>query len=212
MNMQKSDTKQSVNVFKSEELLRNLSIVSFLFYCIIMIWVVIFKCNIYASVTGGYHYFKTLTTQERFHFYLVPFADYFTDDAAFNLMKWKDGALNVLLFVPFGLYLSYFIKTKKFIKEMLLSLVAIVAIEVFQLYTLLGSLQTEDLILNLFGSLLGYLLYRLLYKKQNGSIRLTILNVASVMMVIAFVLVGIYAIANTASQIDLYLDIVARRL
>ena len=210
--MQKNKSQNTVNVLASEELLRNLSGFIFFFYCIILIWVTIFKCNIYLSVTNGYHQFKTLTVSERFHFFIVPCADYFTDDTAFNLMKWKDGILNAVLFIPFGLYVSYFAKTKKLLKATLIALVVIVCIEIFQLYTLLGSLQTEDLILNLFGTLLGYLLCRLLYKKQNGPIRLTVLNLVSIVVVFVFVLLGVYAILNTAAQIDLYADIVARRL
>ena len=204
--MQKNNTKSS------EKLLQILSAFVFFFYCIILIWVVFFKCNIYLSVTNGYFEFKTLTTEERFLYFIVPFEDYFTDNVDFNLMKWKDGALNLLLFVPVGLYLSFFIKTKKFLKTMSISLITIIAIEVIQLYTLLGSLQTEDLIINLVGTLLGYLLCRLIYKKENGVIRLTVLNILSIITLIAFAVVGTYAIINTTKQFDLYMDIVARRL
>ena len=204
--MQKNNTKSS------EKLLQILSAFVFFFYCIILIWVVFFKCNIYLSVTNGYFEFKTLTTEERFLYFIVPFEDYFTDNIDFNLMKWKDGALNMLLFIPVGLYLSFFIKTKKLLKTMSISLITIIAIEVIQLYTLLGSLQTEDLIINFIGTLLGYLLCRLIYKKENGVIRLTVLNVISTIVLIVFALLSIYAIANTTKQFDLYMDIVARRL
>lgn len=203
---------QTNNTARSEKLLRILSAFIFFFYCIILIWVVFFKCNIYLSVTNGYFEFKTLTTEERFLYFIVPFEDYFTDNIDFNLMKWKDGALNLLLFIPFGLYLSFFVKNKKFLKTMSISLVTIITIEIIQLYTLLGSLQTEDLIINLVGTLLGYLLYKLIYKKNNGIVRLTILNILSIIALIASAIVGIYAIINTANQFDLYLDIVARRL
>ena len=210
--MKKNTIDCTANIYRGEKLLRILSAFVFFFYFIILIWVVFFKCNIYLSVTNGYHEFKTLTTEERFMYFIVPFEDYFTDNIAFNLMKWKDGALNLLLFVPFGLYCAFFIKNQKFIKTMLISLVTIVTIEIIQLYTLLGSLQTEDLIINLLGTLLGYLLYRLIYKKKNGIVRLTVLNVISIITLIAFAALSIYAIINTTKQFDLYMDIVARKL
>ena len=210
--MKKNNFYCASNIDRSEKLLRILSACIFFFYFILLFWVVFFKCNIYLSVTNGYYEFKTLTAKERFLYYIVPFEDYFTDNIDFYLMKLKDGALNLLLFIPFGLYCSYFIKTKKFIKTMLISFVAVVAIEITQLYTLLGSLQTEDLIINLAGALLGYLIYRLIYKKKNGMVRLTILNVISTIVLIAFAVLSIYAIENTTKQFDLYMDIVARKL
>ena len=95
---------------------------------------------------------------------------------------------------------------------MLISLVTIVIIEIIQLYTLLGSLQTEDLIIDIAGTLLGYFVYRLIYKKKNGIVRLTVLNVISTIALIVFAALSVYAIINTTKQFDLYMDIVARKL
>ena len=144
-----------------------LSIIIFCIYILLLIWIVLLKCNIYLSITNGYFEFKTLTLKERFEYYLIPFIDYFNNESTQIFIKLKDGILNVIVFIPLGLYLSFFIKKNKFIKVMLYTLIISLTFEVVQLFTLLGSFQTEDLILNLFSVLLGYLIYKIIYKEKN---------------------------------------------
>ena len=38
-----------------------LSIILFCIYILLLIWIVLFKCNIYITITNGYFEFKTLT-------------------------------------------------------------------------------------------------------------------------------------------------------
>lgn len=73
---------------------------------------------------------------------------------------------NVVMFVPLGFFLPcLWRKLRKFWKTMALSLMIVVAVELVQLLTLLGSLDVDDLILNLPGAALGYGLFRLAEKK-----------------------------------------------
>ena len=102
--------------FKSEKLLNIFSKILFITYLLLFVWIVLFKCNIYLSITNGYWEFKTLTIKERFLYYIVPFEDYLKDLSRLWSVKVKDGVLNIFIFMPIGLYLSYFIKEKKFIK------------------------------------------------------------------------------------------------
>ena len=86
-----------------------LSIILFCIYILLLIWIVLLKCNIYLSITNGYFEFKTLTLKERFDYYLIPFIDYINNDSTQTFIKFKDGILNVFVFIPLGLYLSFFI-------------------------------------------------------------------------------------------------------
>ena len=76
----------------------------------------------------------------------------------------------------------------------------------------LGNFSTKDLITNLLGSVLGYLLYRLIYKEQNGKIKLLILNVASLAVIFIVAPIFVYAIVNTVKNFDIYVDVILRRL
>ncbi len=65
---------------------------------------------------------------------------------------------NILLFIPFGLFLSYFYKAKCFF-ILIVTIIYSSLIETFQL--LIGRVfDIDDIILNVIGSLVGYLLYK----------------------------------------------------
>ena len=69
---------------------------------------------------------------------------------------------NVLLFVPFGIFLpGIWRKMRKFFACFLTVTVSIIAVEVLQLLTLLGSCDIDDLLLNLTGAIFGYGIWKL---------------------------------------------------
>ena len=185
-----------------------LSIILFCIYILLLIWIVLFKCNIYLSITNGYFEFKTLTLKERFDYYLIPFIDYINNDSTQTFIKFKDGILNVFVFIPLGLYLSFFIKNNKFIKVIFYTFLISLLFEIIQLFSLLGSFQTEDLILNLFSGLLGYIIYKIIYKEKN----IKVLNILSLICIIILTPILIYGVINTINMIDVYIDVITRSL
>ena len=185
-----------------------LSIILFCIYILLLIWIVLFKCNIYLSITNGYFEFKTLTLKERFDYYLIPFIDYINNDSTQTFIKLKDGILNVFVFIPLGLYLSFFIKKNKFIKVIFYTFLISLLFEIIQLFSLLGSFQTEDLILNTFSGLLGYIIYKIIYKEKN----IKVLNILSLICIIILTPILIYGVINTINMIDVYIDVITRSL
>ena len=185
-----------------------LSIILFCIYILLLIWIVLFKCNIYLSITNGYFEFKTLTLKERFDYYLIPFIDYINNDSTQTFIKFKDGILNVIVFIPLGLYLSFFIKNNKFIKVIFYTFLISLLFEIIQLFSLLGSFQTEDLILNTFSGLLGYIIYKIIYKEKN----IKVLNILSLICIIILTPILIYGVINTINMIDVYIDVITRSL
>ena len=185
-----------------------LSIILFCIYILLLIWIVLLKCNIYLSITNGYFEFKTLTLKERFDYYLIPFIDYINNDSTQTFIKFKDGILNVFVFIPLGLYLSFFIKKNKFIKVIFYTFLISLLFEIIQLFSLLGSFQTEDLILNTFSGLLGYIIYKIIYKEKN----IKVLNILSLICIIILTPILIYGVINTINMIDVYIDVITRSL
>lgn len=73
---------------------------------------------------------------------------------------------NTLLFIPAGWLLPRVFQTmRKFFPFILTCLLSIAFVECLQLFTLLGYLDVDDIILNLSGMLLGYILYAITAKK-----------------------------------------------
>ena len=74
---------------------------------------------------------------------------------------------NVLLFIPTGLLLPrIWYRFRTFWKYLLCCVLSIALVEAVQLFSLRGSLDVDDLILNLSGMLLGYIAYRITHRKK----------------------------------------------
>ena len=72
---------------------------------------------------------------------------------------------NIFLFIPIGYFLPrLWPALRNFFSFLLTCILAITLVELLQLVTLLGSLDIDDLILNLIGMTLGYLFF-IIFKK-----------------------------------------------
>lgn len=70
---------------------------------------------------------------------------------------------NVIMFIPLGFLLPrVFEKVNRFWKILLTTALVITAAEIIQLFTLVGTCDIDDLILNLIGSAIGYGIHKLI--------------------------------------------------
>ena len=70
---------------------------------------------------------------------------------------------NMIMFIPFGFFTSYFLKLKKFYSVFILTLLTSITIETTQL--LIGRVfDIDDIFLNIIGGLIGYFIFKLIYK------------------------------------------------
>ena len=65
---------------------------------------------------------------------------------------------NILAFIPFGYFISYYIKAKKLTPLFLVTLIVSASVELVQL-KIGRSFDVDDIILNVLGGMCGYLLY-----------------------------------------------------
>jgi glycopeptide antibiotics resistance protein len=69
---------------------------------------------------------------------------------------------NVIMFVPLGFFVPVlWEKLRKFGRHFLTMTAVILAVELVQLFTLLGTCDVDDLLLNLVGTTLGFMLWKL---------------------------------------------------
>ena len=79
---------------------------------------------------------------------------------------WQNLVGNVVMFIPIGFCLPLFSKRYHTAKRTFLTGVLIVAcIELTQFFTLLGSLDFDDFLLNSLGIMLGFLLWKRIFSK-----------------------------------------------
>ncbi len=148
----------------------------FIIYCAVMLWL-LFGQRI--GRTDFSDYFQQL----RQNINLIPFetvrlfirlAKYSIDSHSVSLAL-RNLLGNIVLFMPLGLLREIFPRLKKFIPFILTVTAIISAVEILQFFTLLGSCDIDDLILNLAGASLGYFLIgvagRIAIKKENESFK-----------------------------------------
>lgn len=125
---------------------------------------------------------------------LIPFREMFRFSLG-SRMFFKNVLGNILLFLPYGFYLSYFIKLKKVKVIMGLSLFVSFIVEIIQ-YRIGRVFDVDDIILNIVGGILGYYIYRLidylLNKTKLSSKKELICNVATILITIfAIIYMGV---------------------
>lgn len=67
---------------------------------------------------------------------------------------------NILLFVPFGFFISYILKSKRWFEPFIITIICSVTIEFVQL-SIGRVFDVDDILLNLIGGIIGYLIYKL---------------------------------------------------
>ena len=76
---------------------------------------------------------------------------------------------NVVLFIPIGYFLPWLWPGMRHFGVFLLTCtLSVMAVELLQLVTLLGCLDVDDLILNLYGMLAGYVIYAIQKNRKNS--------------------------------------------
>lgn len=95
----------------------------------------------------------------------IPFKEIFRYNITSKLFV-KNVLGNVLLFIPFGIFVTYYINNKKVWVTLFLSIVVSCAIEFAQ--SAIGrTVDVDDVILNMSGGIVGYMLYRFSNKITN---------------------------------------------
>jgi glycopeptide antibiotics resistance protein len=90
---------------------------------------------------------------------LVPFStiSFYLSGKVNGLISFYNLAANIALFIPFGIFLK--MKERSIYQLLYIPFLVISSIELFQFFTARGSLDIDDLILNVSGFFLGYLVY-----------------------------------------------------
>ena len=106
-----------------------------------------------------------------YHYNLVPFKeirrfwDYREEVGIWTMIMNLFG--NVLVFVPFGFFLPMASRYRNFLSTVFWSFALSLGVEIFQLFSRLGSFDIDDIILNTLGGILGHILYAIYVAIRN---------------------------------------------
>lgn len=92
----------------------------------------------------------------------IPFKEIFRYNFTSRLF-YKNVIGNMLMFLPYGFFISYYMKSKRINLTLILTIIASFSIELVQM-SIGRVFDVDDIILNLTGGILGYFCYSLLIK------------------------------------------------
>ena len=163
--------------------------VVFLFYLIILVWVIVFKCNANAELNIERNLSYTLW--QRFTARIIPFQElYLILSKGSRLPNILAFFFNTIACIPAGMLLGFFLKKRW---GLLWSGLFCLSVEVFQLFSGWGGFDPTDLIMNLLGVYLGYLIFDLLYKRLS----VTLINKLSFVCIFISGPIALFALIRT---------------
>lgn len=121
----------------------------FILYILFLLYFLIFSD--WYGRSGVYDYY---------HYNLVPFQEilrYWNYRDQLGMLSFTNLAGNILVFVPFGFLAAMSSRKRSFLRTSLDGFLLSLMVETFQLLTMVGSFDVDDLILNTFGVMLGFL-------------------------------------------------------
>ncbi len=151
---------------KKEKLMKT----AFAVYAVIMLWLLFGQriggavfFNYWDTVRNSYSLEPFLTIGRFVRSMLHPASG----EALFEAVKNLGG--NVILFIPFGYFIpAVFKKFEKPLHSVLFGAACIAAVEILQLFTLLGKCDIDDLILNVIGISMGRILFYFIQNREKS--------------------------------------------
>ena len=191
-------------ILKIRKFLRNESLYNFVLYggfayfIIIMLWIILLKAGHDEWVNELFSgTLSNMTLKERFNY---GFESLFLLGERPSNKAIRDFLLNVLVFTPFGLYLPLIHKKPKFFKFLFIAIFTTVFCECFQLVTIFGRFNVDDLIANTLGYIVGFIVYLTVIKK------LKYYHIATINLLVVLITtpIFIYAVRDFCDDLPIY--------
>lgn len=155
---------------KKEKLNYTVSIL-FLVYLALLIWIILFKLQ-----------FSILDLDQVREINLIPF--YYEHEVTFHATEVLE---NVLIFMPFGIYLCLLFPKSRFSVKLLLISMGSLLLEICQYGLAIGRADITDIITNICGGLFGIILYKAviqLFRNKKGIDQVIIIFAAIITVIV----------------------------
>ncbi len=150
---------------------KELFLFAFIIYSLSLFYVVTFEDNNYG--TNNFIPFREITRYELFSSYFIH-----------NIIG------NIIMFIPFGYFVSVILKTKKPFAVIIISIITSLTIEITQ-YLIGRTFDIDDIILNLGGCIIGYLIFLVVHLLEQ---KFTIFQknfVKNILVILFIILLGL---------------------
>ena len=184
-----------------KKIFNNLITITLILYVFIIILAIMLKTFMVEDLYESYAFLSTFTLKERF-IRGIKILEFYKIEYELGIIKRTIvlDLLNGIVFVPFGMLITHFIKKHRVLKAVLICLFTSLLIELFQLITIIGSFMLNDLITNILGGLIGSILYILITKNKKYNVYNILLSLFLVLEIALFT----YLFINLIVNIDAY--------
>lgn len=134
----------------------NLTLVLFIIYLIVLFWILLFKLGV------KFAYMETRIVN------LIPFRDFFLSNYRVNKVE---TILNIIIFIPFGVYISVLAKKWAWSYKLFFFFLISLMLEVLQYIFRIGAFDITDVITNVFGGVIGLLIFKAIEKLFNNIVK-----------------------------------------
>lgn len=128
-----------------------LTTVLFIIYLIAMCWILLFKLGVRFSYMGK----RSVN--------LIPFSE--------PVILNSENVLNILIFIPLGIYVEILFDRWMFGKKLLLFFLLSLVVEGFQYLLRVGAFDVTDIITNTLGGITGWIIFKAIDITFNNSVR-----------------------------------------
>jgi len=133
-----------------------LTSVLFVIYLIVLFWILLFKFGVQFSY------------MERRSVNLIPFNEFFIANGKLDL---SEIILNIVIFVPLGIYAGILFRRWTWKNQFLFFFLTSLMFETLQFIMRIGAFDITDIITNTSGGLIGLLIYKVIEKLFNNSVK-----------------------------------------
>ena len=172
---------------------------AFLIYIMVLVWVILLKCNMEWPIYVSRLSMGSMTIAERAEWSFCHFR--FNGDGPISSRDAiEDIIVNVVLFLAIGMTLPMALGKRKGLTPIFAFLISL-GFEITEFFDTIGGFAYIDLITNTLGAIIGMMILHLLLKVIKTDSACKILGAAQ----IAFAIITVYGIINTIIHIDIYL-------
>jgi glycopeptide antibiotics resistance protein len=142
--------------------MRKIATFVFVIYLVILMKIIVFKGSLFFRIVPTNRYYREHTTSSTYTEYnIVPFRSirYFLFEEVSASAAFFNLAGNIMLFFPFGFLLPVVFASANKLSRVLLATIALsISFELYQLFSHTGQCDTDDVILNIAGGILGFMI------------------------------------------------------
>ena len=160
-------------------------------YIVVLFWALWLKFNDFHMVVLNYQWLSKLSIKERFLYDIVPFQiryDFWNQFVQFPA--------NAVVFAPFGVFLNHLFTKKNIWRDLAICFGVSLSIEIVQLFTIIGSFATADLIMNTLGYFIGLAVYYLIFAKLSTQQTVWLYRVVNAILFVALIVVIVTTVGN----------------